>query len=121
MQDAIGIIIIYTFGALSLLVPLYVVVQSCVNFVRASDGRGTIIIKALVALAVWAILTLICVMIVFMFVFEPITTNRVENERWFTILSFVITVIYAVVGLALSYWVRLQPGWQTLRRSRSTA
>ena len=121
MQDAIGIIIIYTFGALSLLVPLYVVVQSILNFVRASDGRGTIIIKALVALAVWAILTLICVFIVFMFVFEPGTSNRAEADRRITILSFVLTVIYAVVGLALSYWVRLQPGWQTLRRTRSTA
>ena len=121
MQDTIGWIILYTFGGLSVLVPLFVIVQSIINFARASDGHGSIVIKALVVLAVWAILTFVCVFIAFMFVFEPLSPNREEADRRFTILAFVVTVIYTVVGLALSYWVRLQPGWKTLRRRRREA
>lgn len=119
MEDAIGLIIIYTFSAMAVVFPLFVVIQSIFNLVRATDGRGTIIIKALVVLGVWAVLSFIFVMIVFMYVFEVSNiADRAVASRRMTILSTVLTLIYIAAGLAMGYWVRLQPGWKTLQKNR---
>ncbi len=113
MEDIIGLIILYTFGAVAAVVPLYVIVRSGLNFVRALDGRGTIVLKALVSLIIWGFISLVFVFIPLMYVFEPGTNDPVAASRKITIISLVMTIIYILIGLALSYWVRLQPGWKT--------
>lgn len=117
-EDLIGFVILYTFAAAAILFPLYVIVRSVINFARASDGRGTILIKALVALSAWIVLSLIFVFIPIMYVFEPGNVDRATADRRMTILTAMLTLIYIAVGLAMAYWVRLQPGWRTLRSSR---
>lgn len=120
MEDVIGWVILYTFAAVGVVFPLFVIVQSIVNFVRASDGRAAIVIKGLVALAVWAFLSFSFVMIAFMYVFEVGgMTDRAAADRRMTILTIILTLIYILVGLVMAYWVRLQPGWKTLRKVRS--
>ena len=121
MEDIIGLIILYTFAGVGVLFPLFVIVQSLINLVRARDGRGIIIIKALTVLAVWAVITSIFIFIPIMFVFEPGTTDRAAADRRITILSIVLTLIYIAAGLAMAYWVRLQPGWKTLSKTQTEA
>lgn len=117
-EDILGQIIIVAFMIVCVGFPLYVIVQSIINLVRASDGRGAIVLKALVVLGVWAVLTMIVVFIPFMFVFEPISSNRVTADRFMNVLAIVLTLIYIAVALALGYWVRLQPGWKTLLKGQ---
>jgi hypothetical protein len=120
MEDAIGIVILYAFAAVAIIFPLFVIVQSIMNLSRASDGRGTIVLKAIIVLGVWVVLSLICVMIPIMFVFEPGRgVDAATANRRVTVLTIVLTLIYIAVGLAMAYWVRLQPGWKTLSKSAS--
>lgn len=120
MSDIIGWIIIYAFMVVSVGFPLFVIVQSIINLVRAADGRGMIVLKAIVVLGVWVVLSMIVVFIPIMFVFEPWKgVDQATADRRMDILVIVLTLIYIAVGLALGYWVRLQPGWKTLRRAKS--
>lgn len=118
MQDVIGWIIMYAFAGAAILFPLFVIIQSIMNFVRATDGRGAIIIKALTVLGVWAFLTFTFVLITFMYVFEVgEMRDRAAADRRVTMLAVVLTLIYLAVGALMAYWVRLQPGWKTLREA----
>jgi hypothetical protein len=119
IDDVIGMFILYTFAAVAVIFPLYVIIRSIINFARATDGRGTIVIKALLVLGVWGLLSLIVVFIPIMYVFEPGRgVDRATANLRVTILMSVLTLIYIVVGLVMAYWVRLQPGWRTLRKTR---
>jgi hypothetical protein len=120
MEDIIGVIILYGVMALACAVPLYVIVRSIINYMRAVDGRGRIVIKALVVLCIWAVLSFTLLTLAMMSAFEGGTLpDGRQAERPVTIMAIVFTFIYVVVGLALAYWVRLQPGWKTLRKSQS--
>jgi hypothetical protein len=119
LEDVVGFVILYTFAAVAVIFPLYVIIRSVINFARATDGRGTIVIKALVSLGIWAFLSFTFVMIAFMYVFEVgDMADREAASRRMTILTIVLTVIYIAVGLVMAYWVRLQPGWRTLHKTR---
>jgi hypothetical protein len=113
VADVFGIFILYTFAAVAVLLPLYVIVRSIVNFVRAMDGRGTIVLKAVVSLVVWVIISVTFMFIPFMLAFEPGSKDPVVADRIMTAVVIGLTIIYIVIALALVYWVRLQPGWRT--------
>ncbi|MCA1557587.1 MAG: hypothetical protein LC731_03490, partial [Acidobacteria bacterium] len=85
MEDIIGQIILYTFTAVAVAFPLFVVVQSIFNFALASDGRGTIVLKALVVLIVWAFISFVFVLITFMYVFEVSSLDNITAGRRMTI------------------------------------
>lgn len=120
MEDTIDLITVFTFMAVAVVFPLFVIVQSIVNFVRASDARGTIVVKALVVLGVWSGLSFICVVLTMMYTFEAGRgVDRATGDRRMTILTIVLTLIYIAVGLVLAYWVRLQPVWKRLRKAES--
>lgn len=120
MEDIIGKIILYSFEAVGIALPLFVLVQSIWNLVRAVDGRGTIILKALVVLAVWAFVSFTFVMIIIMYVFEVDgMADKAAASRRTTILASALTLVYIALGFAMAYWVRLQPGWKTLRKLRA--
>lgn len=122
MEDVIGLIILYTFGAVAVIFPLFVIIQSVWNMVRASDGRATIVLKAALVLGVWVLLSLTFAFIPIMFVFEPGRgVDAATANRRVTILAAVLTLIYIAVGLAMGYWVRLQPGWRTLSEEQKRA
>lgn len=118
-EDIIGIITLYAFAGAAVLLPLYVVIRSTINFAHASDGRGTIILKAFVVLVIWGMLSLIFVFIPIMYVFEPGQgVDQATANRRITILTIALTLIYIIVGLALAYWVRLQPGRRIQGKTR---
>ncbi len=120
MKDIIGVIILYGVMALACAVPLYVIVRSIVNYVRAVDGRARIVIKALVVLGIWAVLSFTLLSLAMMSVFEGGTLpDGRQASRPVTLMATIFTFIYVVVGIALAYWVKLQPGWKTLRKSQS--
>jgi O-antigen ligase len=122
MADIIGQIQLVVFLIVSVGLPLFVIVQSIINLGRAVDGQWTIVIKAVVVLCIWVMISLIVIFIPIMYVFEPGkgVDRETANQR-VNILFFVLTLIYLAVGLALAYWVRLQPGWKTLRKARNAA
>jgi hypothetical protein len=120
MEDIIGIATLYTFITIGVALPLYVIAQSIINLARAIDGRGTIVLKALVVLVFWVILTAIFIAIPLMYVFEPGRgVDAATANRRITIMTIMFTLIYLAVGLALSYWVRQQPGWKTMGKIKS--
>lgn len=119
--DVFAIVVIYTFAAVAVVFSLYVIVRSIINFMRASDGHGTIVIKALVSIIAWFFITSIFAFIPIMFTFEPGTTDRAVANRNITIISVVLTIFYIAIGAALAYWVRLQPGWKTQEKARNEA
>lgn len=120
MENVISLAILYAIMALAVGLPLYVIVRSVINYVRAIDGRGDIVAKALLVLGIWGLLSFILVTLAMMSAFEGGTLpDGRQANRPITIMSIVFAFIYVVVGLALGYWIRLQPGWKTLRKSQS--
>jgi hypothetical protein len=119
MEDVIGMLTLYIFAAAAVVFPLYVIIRSIINFVRASDGRGAIVVKAVVALGVWLLLSLIVLFIPIMYVFEPGNVDRATANSRVTVLMLALTLVYILIGLVMTYWVRLQPGWRTLRKART--
>src|SRR3982750_3523169 len=120
MEDIIGQIELVVFLVVCVGFPLFVIVQSIINLARASDGQGAIVLKAFVVIGVWLVISMIVIFIPIMYVFEPWKgVDRDTANRRITILFMVLTIIYIAIGLALGYWVRLQPGWKTLRRAKS--
>jgi hypothetical protein len=120
VEDIIGLITLYTFAAVAVLFPLYVIMRSVINLIRSSDGRGTIVIKALVVLGLWVLISLIFAFIPIMYVFEPWRgVDSATASRRITIISISLTIIYIILGLVMAYWVSLQPGWKTLRKDHS--
>jgi hypothetical protein len=120
VEDIIGLITLYAFAAVAPLLPLYVIVRSIINLGGSSGGRRTILIKALVVLGVWLMISLIFAFIPIMYVFEP--WRGVDNataSRRITIISISLTIIYIILGLAMAYRVSLQPGWKTIRKAHA--
>jgi hypothetical protein len=118
VEDIIGLITLYTFAAVAVLFPLYVIVRSVINLSGSSDGRWTIIIKALVVLGIWVLISLIFAFIPIMYVFEPWRgVDSATANRRITIISISLTIIYIILGLVMAYWVSLEPGWKTLRKA----
>lgn len=121
MQDTIGAIVMIAFMVACVGFPLFVFVQSIINLARASDGQGIIVLKAFLVIGVWVVISMIIGFIPIMYVFEPWKGDRATADLRLTIVMLVLTLIYIAIGLALGYWVRLQPGWKTLRRVKSEA
>lgn len=120
MEDFVGQLTLFTFMTIGVLLPVFVIVQSIINLLRAIDGRGTIVLKALVVLVLWTILTTIFTAIPIMYVFEPGRgVDQATANRRITIMTIVFTLIYLAAGLTFFYWVRPQPGWKTLRKAKS--
>jgi formate hydrogenlyase subunit 3/multisubunit Na+/H+ antiporter MnhD subunit len=122
MEDIIGQIELVTYLIVCVGFPLFVIVQSIINLARATDGQGAIVLKAVVVLGIWLVISMIVIFIPIMYVFEPGRgVNRDVANRNVTIIMLVLTFFYILIGLALGYWVRLQPGWKTLRKARNEA
>jgi hypothetical protein len=119
--DLLAMITMFSFAAAGVLLPLYVIIRSVINFAYAVDGRGAIVVKAVVSLAVWVIISSIFMFIPFMLVFEPGTKDPVVADLKITIVTVVLTILYIVIGLVLAYWVRLQPGWKTQKVAQHEA
>jgi hypothetical protein len=121
VADLFAMVVMLSFAAVALALPLYVIIRSVINFAHAVDGRGAIVVKAVVSLGVWLIISMSFVFIPFMLVFEPGTKDMAAADRKITIVTVVLTILYIVIGLALAYWVRLQPGWKTQVNARYEA
>lgn len=112
MYDIIGLVAIYAMLFVALLTPIFIVVQSILNFRRASQARGSVIFKALSALIIWVVLS--CGMMFMSFVTIYSAAHAIEPDtagRGVALSFLVLGLIYVLAGGALAYWVRHQPKW----------
>lgn len=88
--------------------PVIILVLSILNFTRYTARRLAITLKALAALAIWAGLTFMLIMVFFMVVFQFPAYVSQSNALISTVIFIVGTLIYALVGGGLIYWMKRQ-------------
>lgn len=88
--------------------PIIILVLSILNFTRYTARRLAITLKALAALAIWAGLTFMLIMVFFMVVFQFPAYVSQSNALISTVIFIVGTLIYALVGGGLIYWMKRQ-------------
>ena len=108
VNEILGQILLIVFFAVAGAAPLVVLVLSILNFSRYAARRTAITLKALAALAIWACLTFILVMVFIMVVFQFPAYKSQANETTGTVIFTVGTLIYALAGAALIYWMKRQ-------------
>ncbi len=89
-------------------VPLAILVLGIMNFVRALARRGTIVLQALAALAIWTFLTYVIVMILIVVIFSLPYPLSPANELKSTAVFIVACLIYVAAGAALVFWTKRQ-------------
>jgi hypothetical protein len=108
LTDILGQILLVLFFAVMVITPLVILVLGIVNFRRDKLRQGVIILQAVAALAIWAILSFVIVMIFFMTVFEyPAYRSQADNLKSMAI--FVLGgLFYFLVAGVLIYWTKRQ-------------
>lgn len=107
-SDIFGQILLIGFFVIAGVTPLIILALTILNFTRNSARRTAITLKALAALAIWAILTFILVMIFIMVVFQFPAYVSQANALISTVIFVVGTLIYALAGGGLIYWMKRQ-------------
>jgi hypothetical protein len=108
VNEILGQILLIVFFAVAGAMPLVILALSILNFSRYAPRRTAITLKALAALAIWACLTFILVMVFIMVVFQFPAYKSQANETTGTVIFTVGTLIYALAGAALIYWMKRQ-------------
>ena len=89
-------------------VPFAILILGTINFIRALTRRGTIVLQALAAIAIWIFLTYAIGMILIVIIFSlpyPLSTA----DEWTSTVVFIIgCVIYSAAGVALILWTKAQ-------------
>lgn len=89
-------------------VPLAITVLAIINVSRAVTRQITVLLQALVSLALWAVLTYVVIMTFIVIVFSlPYPLTRADEVKS-TATFLVACLIYSAVGAALIYWTRAQ-------------
>ena len=107
-SDILGQILVVGFFVIAGLTPIVVLVLSILNFTRYPARRAAITLKALAALAIWAALTFMLIMVFIMVVFQFPSYVSQSNALIETVIFAVGVLIYALVGGALIYWMKRQ-------------
>ncbi|HEV7475804.1 MAG TPA: hypothetical protein VGN90_17240 [Pyrinomonadaceae bacterium] len=107
-NDIVAQIFLVVFFIIMAGIPLGILVLSIMNFVRAATRRGTIVLQALAAIAVWTILTYVLVMILIVVIFSlPYPLSRADELK--STAYFIVGCLgYSAVGAALIYWTKRQ-------------
>jgi len=107
-NDIIGQILLVVFFVVMGGVPLTIIVLAIINVARAVTRQITILLQALVSLALWIVLTYVVVMIFIVIVFSlPYPLTRADEVK--STATFLVSIlIYAAVGAALIFWTRAQ-------------
>lgn len=106
MSDLLDKIVGLTALLIAVLVPILIIVQSIINARRLAGDHVMTVVYALSALAVWAILSFIIVMVLFMAVFEPGQGTSYEQEKRFTLIFLSVMVVYVLCGGGMIYLLR---------------
>lgn len=89
-------------------VPLTIIVLAIINVARAVTRQITVLLQALVSLALWIVLTYVVIMIFIVIVFSlPYPLTRADEVKS-TATFLVSCLIYSAAGAALIYWIRIQ-------------
>ena len=107
-NDFIGQILLVAFFVIMGGVPLTILVLALINVARAVTRQVTIVLQTLVALALWAFLTYVIVMIFIVIVFSlPYPLSRADELKS-TAVFIVACLIYSAAGAALIFWTKAQ-------------
>jgi len=107
-NDTLGQILVVLFFAVMCITPLVILVLGTLNFRRDKMRQAKNALQALGALAIWAFLTFVIVLIFFMTVFSyPVTSSR-ANELTANAIYIGGCFVYFLIGGVLIYWTRRQ-------------
>jgi hypothetical protein len=107
-SDILGQILVIGFFVIAAVTPIMILVLSILNFTRYPARRTAITLKALAALAIWAGLTFLLIMVFIMVVFQFPSYVSQSNALIETVIFVVGALIYALVGGGLIYWMKRQ-------------
>ncbi len=107
-SDILGQILVIGFFVIAAVTPIMILVLSILNFTRYSARRTAITLKALAALAIWAGLTFLLIMVFIMVVFQFPSYVSQSNALIETVIFVVGALIYALVGGGLIFWMKRQ-------------
>lgn len=116
-NDIVSQIFIVIFFVIMGAIPLAVLVLGVLNFVRALTRRGTIVLQALAALAIWTFLTYVIIMILVVVIFSLPYPLSPANELKSTAVFIVACLIYTAAGAALIFWTKRQVSLSQAARS----
>ena len=96
------------FTAIAALTPIAVLIFAVMSFIRSISPRHLLIIKAIASLLIWGVLTFLIFLAMFMLVFTMYDSpqNRASADLKMNLIPAFITLLYAVAGATLIYWVR---------------
>ena len=107
-SDILGQILVIGFFVIAAVTPIIILVLSILNFTRYPARRTAITLKALAALAIWAGLTFLLIMVFIMVVFQFPSYVSQSNALIETVIFVVGALIYALVGGGLIFWMKRQ-------------
>jgi hypothetical protein len=107
-SDILGQILVIGFFVIAAVTPIMILVLSILNFTRYPARRTAITLKALAALAIWAGLTFLLIMVFIMVVFQFPSYVSQSNALIETVIFVVGALIYALVGGGLIFWMKRQ-------------
>jgi hypothetical protein len=107
-SDILGQILVIGFFVIAAVTPIMILVLSILNFTRYPARRTAITLKALAALAIWAGLTFLLIMVFIMVVFQFPSYVSQSNALIETVIFVVGALIYALVGGGLIFWMKCQ-------------
>jgi hypothetical protein len=107
-NDIVSQIFIVIFFVVMGAVPLTILVLGTINFIRALTRRGTIVLQALAALAIWTFLTYVIIMILVVIIFSQPYPLSPANELKSTVVFIVGCLIYIAAGAGLIIWTKRQ-------------
>jgi hypothetical protein len=107
-SDILGQLLLIGFFVIAAVTPIMILVLSILNFTRYTARRLAITLKALAALAIWACLTFILIMVFFMVVFQFPAYVSQANALISSVIFILGTLIYALAGGGLIYWMKRQ-------------
>jgi heme/copper-type cytochrome/quinol oxidase subunit 2 len=104
LGQAVGLI----FFTVMCLTPLVILVLGVLNYRRDRMRQAKNVLQALGALAIWAVLTFVIVMIFFMTVFEYPAYHSQADEIKSTAIFVGGSLIYFLAGGVLVFWTKRQ-------------
>jgi hypothetical protein len=108
MNSARFTIFYWIFLLASVVVPLLIVAQSVRGYRQAGHGAGRFAVRAVIALAIWSILTLVMALLESVIAAVSRAANTVDpNHEDMAFVSNVVGfhIVYVLAGCGLVYWM----------------
>ena len=90
-------------------IPVYILMQSAINHTRAEKGHTYIVLKALVSLVTWVLLSLLMFNMLFVTFYSAAhVEDRQAAEIGVGKSIIFLSLTYVLIGCGLAFWVRHQ-------------